>query len=136
MICAHVDGGNPSFKHLENLKIETGQWFKDHNVKAFFNVVPNKSLDDGAYTIMNAAGIGKLVPNMILMGFKNNWMEDLNNLNSYLNIIHHGFNMNLAVGILKLKGGCDYSSVIGRQEQLILPCNPDESRRGKDNRKL
>ena len=63
---------------------------------------------------MNAAGIGKLVPNMVLMGFKNDWMNDLDSIEGYLNVIHHGFNMHLAVGILKLKDGCDYSDVIGK----------------------
>lgn len=131
MVCAHVESGNSQFKHIEAMKAESGQWLRDHNVKAFINAVPSKKLDDGAFTIMNAGGIGKLVPNMILLGFKNNWLDDLAGLESYLNILHHGFNMNLAVAILKLKGGCDYSSVIGKQEQIILPGTTiDESRRG------
>ena len=67
---------------------------------------------------MNATGLGKLVPNMILMGFKNNWMEDLDSINEYLNVVHHGFDMHMAVGIMRLKDGCDYSAVISKIEKL------------------
>ena len=78
------------------------------------SAVPAKDYEQGATSILNAAGIGKLVPNMVLMGFKNDWMNDLDSIEGYLNVIHHGFNMHLAVGILKLKDGCDYSDVIGK----------------------
>ena len=76
--------------------------------------MPNKSYEDGAISIMNASGLGKLVPNMVLMGFKNNWMEDLDSINEYLNVVHHGFDMHMAVGIMRLKDGCDYSAVISK----------------------
>ena len=48
------------------------------------------------------------------MGFKNNWMEDLDSINEYLNVVHHGFDMHMAVGIMRLKDGCDYSAVISK----------------------
>merc|ERR1712012_653398 len=68
LICAHVEK-NSQFQYLELLKTNVQSWLKDHNVKAFFSVVPNKSYEDGAISIMNASGLGKLVPNMVLMGF-------------------------------------------------------------------
>ena len=76
---------------------------------------------------------GKLVPNMMLMGFKNNWMDDLNNVQSYINVIHHGFDMHLAVGILKLQDGCDYSAVIGQEEQIIIPGSGDKNDDNSDD---
>lgn len=85
-----------------------------YSIILFISVVPNKSYEDGAISIMNASGLGKLVPNMVLMGFKNNWMEDLDSINEYLNVVHHGFDMHMAVGIMRLKDGCDYSAVISK----------------------
>jgi len=120
LICAHVEK-NSQFQYLELLKTNVQSWLKDHNVKAFFSVVPNKSYEDGAISIMNASGLGKLVPNMVLMGFKNNWMEDLDSINEYLNVVHHGFDMHMAVGIMRLKDGCDYSAVISPEDQIIIP---------------
>merc|ERR1719361_2288192 len=55
------------------------------------------------------------------MGFKNNWMEDLDSINEYLNVVHHGFDMHMAVGIMRLKDGCDYSAVISQEDQIIIP---------------
>ena len=45
-------------------------WLKDHGIKAFFTASQNKSFSDGAISCMNLAGLGKLTPNMVLMGFK------------------------------------------------------------------
>jgi hypothetical protein len=40
--------------------------------------------------------LGKLVPNMILLGYKNNWMTDLENVSGYINVLHHGFDVHLS----------------------------------------
>merc|ERR1712241_739516 len=40
---------------------------------------------------------------------------------------HHGFDIHLAVGILRLQDGCDYSALISKEEQIILPENGIES---------
>ena len=34
----------------------------------------------------------------------------------YINVLHHALDMHLAVGVLKLPDGCDYSAVIGKEE--------------------
>ena len=94
-------------------------------MKAFYSVTPSENFGDGAVSCLNLSGIGKLVPNMMLMGFKNNWMDDLGSVPGYINVIHHGFDMRLAVGILRLKDGCDYSAVIGQEEQIIIPDSGD-----------
>lgn len=114
------------FRRLEDIKTNAVQWLKDQNIKAFFTAVPNKSLDKGAFSIITAGGLGKLVPNMVLLGYKNNWVNDLENLDSYFNIIYQVFDMHLAVGILRLKDGCDYSSYIGRQENIMIPTEGEE----------
>ena len=69
---------------------------------------------------MDACGLGKLVPNMILLGFKNDWMDDLSKVSGYINVLHHGFDVHLAVGILRLQDGCDYSALIAKEEQIII----------------
>lgn len=125
LICAHIENTN-DYRRVEDVKQNAIQWLKDQNIKAFFTAVPNKSLEAGANSIMTAGGLGKLVPNMVLMGYKNNWLDDLGNLDSYFNIINQVFDMHLAVAILRLKDGCDYSSFIGKQEQIIIPSEGDE----------
>merc|ERR1712223_137733 len=119
LICAHVEE-NAQFAYVDALKQNVGLWLKDHNVKAFFNVVPTPTFEQGAVSIMDACGLGKLVPNMILLGFKNDWMDDLSKVSGYINVLHHGFDVHLAVGILRLQDGCDYSALIAKEEQIII----------------
>ena len=55
-------------------------------------------------------------------------MQDLANVNGYINVVHHGFDMHLAVGILRVQDGLDYSNVIGKEEQIIIPNGNDEKK--------
>ena len=50
LICAHVEE-NSQFGYVETLKENVGHWLKDHNIKAFFNVVPSSDFEKGAVSI-------------------------------------------------------------------------------------
>ena len=76
LICAHVNDGNQGYGYLEALRSNVNVWLKDHHIKAFFNAVPSQDFEQGATSIMNACGLGKMVPNMVLLGFKNDWSKD------------------------------------------------------------
>ena len=52
-------------------------------------------------------------------------MEDEQGLNEYMNIVHHCFDVYLSMGILRLKGGCDFSKIIGQEEQIAIPSDGD-----------
>ena len=82
---------------------------------------------------MNACGLGKMVPNMVLLGFKNDWMTDYENVSGYINVLHHALDMHLSVGVLKLKDGCDYSSAIGKEEAIAIPTNAENDEKKSDN---
>ena len=74
---------------------------------------------------------------MILLGFKNDWMDDLTNVSGYINVLHHGFDVHLAVGILRLQDGCDYSDFFGGEEQIIITTadgDEVETENEKDNK--
>ena len=45
-------------------------------------------------------------------------MDDPAGLDEYVNIVHHCFDVYLSMGILRLQGGCDFSQVIGQEEQV------------------
>ncbi|XP_059080861.1 bumetanide-sensitive sodium-(potassium)-chloride cotransporter-like isoform X2 [Tigriopus californicus] len=126
LISGHVAGPDASLRSMENMRETVQMWMKDHSIKAFFSVTQNESFEEGAKAIMNLAGLGKLSPNMILMGFKQNWAKDLPGTEAYFNVIHHGFDLHLALGILRLPKGCDYSSVIGEEQQVTVEV-PDET---------
>lgn len=68
---------------------------------------------------MDLVGIGKLTPNMVLIGFKSNWQTEGASLQDYMDVIHHVFDVRLAVGILRLSRGCDFSNLIGKKPQPL-----------------
>jgi len=59
-----------------------------HKVKAFFNITENDSFEAGCQALMEITGLGKLRPNMILMGYKENWRTcNEEELQQYFNVI-------------------------------------------------
>ncbi len=75
LICGHVmDEGAPI--NITALKENVQLWMKDHNVKGFYSVLQAPGLSDGARSMMSLTGLGKLSPNMLLLGFKRDWRRN------------------------------------------------------------
>lgn len=60
-----------------------------NQIKAFISTVTNSHLPSGARSLMEASGLGKLSPNMILCGFLDNWQNRSNMVNDYVEIIQY-----------------------------------------------
>lgn len=105
--------------NLANLKEGMQQWLKDHNIKGYYAVAQNKDLSAGAKSCMTLSGLGKLSPNMVMMGFKGNWKEDLAGLNEYVEIMYTAFDLRLSFAILRCKEGLDFSSYIASEQQIV-----------------
>lgn len=63
------------------LNYKANSWLKVHKLKAFYMQVDGLSFIDGCKALLKACGVGKLRPNILLMGFKADWQtcprEDL-----------------------------------------------------------
>ncbi|PSN39492.1 Bumetanide-sensitive sodium-(potassium)-chloride cotransporter [Blattella germanica] len=109
--------GNHSQRVHDALTRKAYHWLIKHKVKAFFNITEDNNFEDGAWALMQISGLGKLRPNMVLMGYKSNWRTcDREELKQYFNVIHNALDRYLAVGILRLPEGLDYSGVIEDEE--------------------
>ena len=75
----------------------------------------------GAKALMSIGGVGKLSPNMVLLGFKRDWRTDMDGLEKYMSSLYNAFDMNFSVGILRVKKGLDYSHVSTYSLHLIMP---------------
>ena len=54
------------------------QWLKDHGISGYYAVTAgSKSFSDGARSCMNLVGLGKMSPNIVMIGFKQDWRSDL-----------------------------------------------------------
>lgn len=61
-------------------------WLRAHKIKAFYTHVDESSFEEGAKALIQASGVGKLRPNILLMGFKNDWNScEPDDLSMYFN---------------------------------------------------
>jgi len=146
LICANIAPEFPTID-TELAKESVTDWMKDHNIKSFYNISQNSKFSEGVRNAISLAGIGKLCPNMILMGFNNN-KTDKANIHEYFDTLIIAFERKMAVGILRLRNGTDYSSRVGREETIVeeenLPSSSNKKKkqkvtavyRGADNKPL
>lgn len=52
---------------------EGNKWLKVRKIRAFYNMVNSSNFESGANALIQSSGIGKLTPNVVLMGYKYNW---------------------------------------------------------------
>lgn len=63
-------------------------WLRTNKIKGFYTIVDNIKFEDGSKTLMQSSGIGKLSPNVLMLGYKNNWMAcNRDDLLAYFNIL-------------------------------------------------
>ncbi len=65
---------------------------------------------------MEVAGLGKLSPNMLLVGFQEKWSSHPEDAREYVKTLQSAFDLHLSVGIFRLQGGFDISSLGGLAE--------------------
>ncbi|CAD5232278.1 unnamed protein product [Bursaphelenchus xylophilus] len=134
MICGYVVPYNPSdqvFAMLRKLNDQLRSWLKKRHVKSFYISIANTSLRAGVQSLIQSAGLGRLRPNVLAMGFKQDWLErgasSVAGLQEYFGIIQDAFDANLGIMILRANsGGLDFSEMmrthnIGDTNRLKLP---------------
>ncbi|KAM3867825.1 solute carrier family 12 member 2 [Diretmus argenteus] len=121
MVCGHVRtvSRRPTFKELSQDHARCQRWLHKKSIKAFYTPVFSDNLRHGAQVLLQATGLGRLKPNTLVMGFKNNWSDgDMRDVELYVNIIHDAFDLQYGVVILRLQEGLDVSHIQGQDELL------------------
>ncbi|KAE8739613.1 hypothetical protein FOCC_FOCC014878, partial [Frankliniella occidentalis] len=96
-------------EHAHNANL----WLRSRKIKAFYSLVDGLRFEEGAKALLQTCGIGKLKPNVLLMGFKSDWKTaSSTDLIAYFNVLHDAFDNRVAVGILRLEDGLDYSRLL------------------------
>ncbi|CAD7082120.1 unnamed protein product [Hermetia illucens] len=120
LVCGHVLRQS-SQKYRNYLQDRANSWFKRHRVKGFYSLVDDEDFDAGCRALMQATGIGKLKPNIVLLGYKADWKVcDKKELNQYFNVMHKALDMYLAVAILRVEKGLDYAQILGEDSPRNL----------------
>ena len=107
MVCGHVVKTQMNQRTREVYNQRMYQWLRDHKIKSFYSLTDNIGfkgdfffisylnfctsvifLSDGASSLMQLSGIGKMKPNMVLMGYKRDWSDcPEEDLNEYFGVI-------------------------------------------------
>ncbi|KAL5275699.1 SLC12A1 family protein [Megaselia abdita] len=128
LVCAHVSRGTVSQRYRNYLNDKATSWFRKHKVKGFYSIIDGEDFECGARALMQAAGVGKLKPNIVLLGYKADWQScERKDLNQYFNIMHKALDMYMAVAILRVDKGLDYSMILG--ETSSVPKNLQDTPR-------
>ncbi len=61
-------------------------------------------------------------PNVVFLGFKNDWLTTAQATIDYFNIIHDALDLKYGVGILRLQTGLDFSDFFGPGRTNFFPC--------------
>lgn len=108
MICANVITDN-----IIKYNIDYVSWMHKRKYKSFYSELRSPSLRTGAFCMMQTVGIGKLRPNTLMIGFKNDWQYDkIENVIDYYELINDAFLLQFGICILRLDGGLDYSDLL------------------------
>ena len=119
LVCSHVVTENKP-KDIFKLKEDVQGWMKKQKVAGFYNVLQNSNFEEGASACLSLSGLGRLAPNMLLLGFRAEWDKSFSKTMQYINIWKKAYDHKLSVIILRVKSGLDFSSYIV-DEELIEP---------------
>lgn len=70
-----------------SLSHRSAAFLRAHKIKAFYSQVDELPFEAGAKALLQAAGVGKLKPNILLMGYKSNWQASPKDLLMYFNVL-------------------------------------------------
>ncbi|CAL8327053.1 unnamed protein product [Lota lota] len=104
------------------------KWLNKRKVRSFYTSFASDSLRGGARQLMQAAGLGKLKPNTLVLGFNTSWREgSVESLEDYVNTIYDTFDSNYCLILLRMMDGLDVSDHFGYEvNQGFVPDNPDQ----------
>ncbi|XP_035208918.1 solute carrier family 12 member 2-like isoform X2 [Stegodyphus dumicola] len=133
-ICARISKESKSWQDRRLLNEMNSKWLTERKVKAFFCLVEADTFLNGVCSLIQTAGIGKMKPNILMVGFKENWKTcDAKETLEYFDIIHETLDAHLSLCILRVLGGTDYSLHFDTEEGL--PVVSGHERKGKARKK-
>ncbi|XP_057664509.1 bumetanide-sensitive sodium-(potassium)-chloride cotransporter isoform X1 [Diorhabda carinulata] len=122
LVCGHINTTSLQQRVRNVLNYKANSWLRAHKLKAFYMQIDGLSFEEGCNALLKACGIGKLKPNILLLGFKNDWQtcSDEDRC-QYFNILHSAFDLHMGVGIIRIQQG--FNPNIFYEEEAKSVCN-------------
>ncbi|NXX29366.1 S12A3 protein, partial [Nicator chloris] len=115
MLCGNVLIGPRKQKMPESQLMADGhtKWLMKRKIKAFYTDVVAEDLRSGVQMLIQAAGLGKMRPNILVLGYKRNWRTaSPQSLEDYVGILHDAFDFKYGVCLMRMKEGLNVSQVL------------------------
>ncbi|NXD77862.1 S12A3 protein, partial [Halcyon senegalensis] len=115
MLCGNVLIGPRKQKMPESRLTADGhtKWLMKRKIKAFYTDVVAEDLRSGVQMLIQAAGLGKMRPNILVLGYKRNWRTvSPQSLEDYVGILHDAFDFKYGVCLMRMKDGLNVSRVM------------------------
>ncbi|XP_035272502.1 solute carrier family 12 member 3 [Anguilla anguilla] len=111
MICGNVVVAGPSPAATESAGSSSHvAWLNKRHVRSFYRGVVADDLRGGVQMLLQASGLGRMKPNVLVMGYKQNWNQDRPHcVENYVGILHDAFDLQYGVCVLRMKEGLDVS---------------------------
>ncbi|XP_037292332.1 LOW QUALITY PROTEIN: bumetanide-sensitive sodium-(potassium)-chloride cotransporter-like [Manduca sexta] len=105
MVVADIDQSTLMYEERVVRTRIAENWLRSRKYRAFYVLVHGYSFERGAIATIQAAGLGRLSPNILLLGFKEKWrISSQKDINAYFKIIQHAFLQQIAVAIFRTPG--------------------------------
>ncbi|XP_075245606.1 solute carrier family 12 member 2-like isoform X2 [Convolutriloba macropyga] len=104
MICGNIidkanNAADPPVPEFSSVK----QWLVENKIKSFYCPLFCSNFRQGVSCLMQTCGLGKFRPNILFLGYKNDWqLAHPKDVEDYVNVIYDTFELNSAVCILRL----------------------------------
>uniref|UniRef100_A0A672UBU4 Solute carrier family 12 member 3 n=1 Tax=Strigops habroptila TaxID=2489341 RepID=A0A672UBU4_STRHB len=121
MLCGNVLIGPRKQKMPESRLMADGhtKWLMKRKIKAFYTDVVAENLRSGVQMLIQAAGLGKMRPNILVLGYKRNWRTGSpQSLEDYVGILHDAFDFKYGVCLIRMKEGLNVSRVLQAHGKL------------------
>ncbi|MED6267131.1 hypothetical protein CHARACLAT_008983 [Characodon lateralis] len=112
MMCGNVvtAGSSPSILETASSNSHVS-WLNQRKIRSFYRGVVASDLRCGVNMLLQGAGLGRIKPNVMLMGFKKDWRSDsCLAANNYTEILHDAFNLQYGVCVLRMREGLEVSN--------------------------
>ncbi|MED6244384.1 hypothetical protein ATANTOWER_007822 [Ataeniobius toweri] len=112
MMCGNVVTAGSSPSILETASSNSHiSWLNQRKIRSFYRGVVASDLRCGVNMLLQGAGLGRIKPNVMLMGFKKDWRSDsCLAANNYTEILHDAFDLQYGVCVLRMREGLEVSN--------------------------
>ncbi|XP_072237016.1 solute carrier family 12 member 1 [Leuresthes tenuis] len=112
-----------------NAGMETNQqWLRKTKRKAFYAAVACENFRQGTESLLQASGLGRMKPNILMIGFKRNWRTaSTEEMQDYVGILHDAFDFEYGTVMLRMNEGLNVSHINEAEDEMLKAAKEQEA---------